>query len=136
MSFADTMRVLSNIDCGLSSVVTYMKDKQSGKSPVEATGSLFTNITNGVARNEVAYEMQRHGNSLGNFINMYHGYGSAEANAAGTLGLMTATNPWMFFNVMPSYTMSYTSFNMGYPMMGAYPMMGSYSMFGMGGFYC
>jgi hypothetical protein len=131
MGFADTMRILSNIDCGVSSAVTYIKDKQDGKSSVQATGSLFSNLTNGIARNEVAYEMQKYGNSMGNYINMAAGYGSAESNIAGTLGLAAVNNPWMFFNLMPSYTItSYNSFGFGYPMMGAYPMMG------MGGFYC
>ena len=98
MSFADNMRILSNINCGLASATTFLQQKSDGVNPQYATMNLFGNLANGIARNEVAYEMQRFGNPTGNMINMYAGYGNPISNAIGTMGLMGACtpNPWMF----------------------------------------
>ena len=139
MSFASTMRTLSNINCAAASVTSYITDKQSGKSTAESCTNLFANIGNGFARNEAAYTMQKYGNSTGNFLNSVYGYGNAEANTAGTIGLMNAWDSWMFFNAMPR-TISYTNINYGYPMMPITPMVPGTQVFGMGfgcgGFYC
>lgn len=101
MSFADTMRILSNINCGLASVDTYISQRQSGATVANASYNLFGNLINGFARNEVAFGMQCWGNPMGNAINMFAGYGNPVSNAIGTLGLMSANcSPWMFFGGM------------------------------------
>lgn len=120
MGFADNMRILSNINCGLASATTFLQQKANGVNPQYATMNLFGNLANGIARNEVAYEMQRFGNPTGNMINMYSGYGNPVSNAVGTMGLMGACTPWMFFN-------SYSYMCPPMPMMG-----GFYSNMGMG----
>lgn len=102
MGYAENMRVLSNINCGLASAVTFLQQKNMGVSGAYAGGNLIGNLMNGIARNEVAYDMQKHGNPVGNTINMYAGYGNPVSNTVGTLGLMSACSPWMFFNC-PSY---------------------------------
>lgn len=120
MGFAENMRIMSNINCGLASLVSYGQQRTNGVNPQYATMNLFGNLTNGIARNEVAYEMQKFGNPVGNTINMYAGYGNPVSNAIGTMGLMGACSPWMFFN-SPSYMFS------PMPMMG-----GFYANMGMG----
>jgi hypothetical protein len=112
MSFADNMRILSNINCGLASLVSYGEMRSNGVSPYYATMGLFGNMANGITRNEIAYQMQRHGNPIGNTINMYAGYGNPVSNTIGTLGMMSACNPWMFFNCYPCMNYSFT-FPMG-----------------------
>ncbi len=125
MSHADFMRTTTGIICGLQSLNTYLDQKSSGVNTPAATANLFGNIFNGLARNEVAYEMARWGNPVGNIINMYTGYGNPTSNAAGTLGLMTACTPWMFFNNPLCYS------GMGW---GTMPY--GYGGWGMGGFWC
>lgn len=98
MGYAENMRILSGINCGLASLVNYGEMRNNGVNPSYAAMSLFGNIGNGLARNEVAYEMQKWGNPIGNTINMYAGYGNPVSNAIGTMGLMSACSPWMFFN--------------------------------------
>ena len=120
MGFAENMRILSNINCTLASMNSYMTQRSNGVSPQQAQFNFFGNMMNGVARNEVAYGMQRWGNPIGNTINMYAGYGSNEANQFGTMGLLSANfSPWMFFNcyscmppMMPTYGCCY---GMGFP---------------------
>lgn len=118
MGYADNMRILSNINCGLASLVSYGEMRQSGIGADYATMSLFGNLTNGVMRNETAYWMQLMGNPVGNTINMYAGYGNPLSNSIGTLGIMSACSPWMFFN------------------MGCYNPMQMYMPFHYGGFGC
>lgn len=98
MGFAENMRIMSNINCGLASLVSYGEQRTNGVNPQYAAMNLFGNLANGISRNEVAYEMQKQGNSLGNMVNMYSGYGDSIANTLGTLRLMSVCNPWMFFN--------------------------------------
>lgn len=98
MGFAETMRILSGINCGLSSANTYMGMRMNGVNPNFATASLFGNLANGFARNEIAYGMQKMGNPYGNLINSAVGYGNPVSNTIGTLGIMSACSPWMFFN--------------------------------------
>lgn len=121
MSFADTMRIWSNINCGLASATSYLEQRTNGVPARYAGLNLFGNLANGIARNEVAYEMQRFGNPAGNLINMYSGYGNPVSNTIGTLGLMGACTPWMYFN-------SCNYFYNPMPMMGG----GFYSGIGMG----
>ena len=102
MGYAENMRVLSNINCGLASAATFLQQKAMGVPGSYAGGTLIGNLMNGIARNEVAYDMQKCGNPVGNTINMYAGYGNPVSNTVGTLGLMSACSPWMFFNC-PSY---------------------------------
>ena len=97
MSYASTMFTLSNINCGLASAVSFMQDRQAGVPPQYATGRLLNNVSNGLWRNSVAYDMQMHGNPVGNNINMFAGYGNPVSNAFGTLGIMSACTPAMFF---------------------------------------
>jgi hypothetical protein len=99
MSFADNMRIWSNINCGLASAVSYGQMRQSGVTPYYATMGLFGNLANGIMRNEAAYYMQRMGNPMGNNINMAVGYGNPISNAIGTMGIMSSCSPWMFFNM-------------------------------------
>ncbi len=143
MSFAENMRILSNINCGLASSVSYLEQRNAGVPAYNASINLFGNLANGIARNQIAYDMQLHGNPVGNTINMYAGYGNPVSNAIGTMGLMSACSPWMFFN-SPSYMFT--------PMPGFYAGLGlgfgsySFSMPPMhhhhhhhchrGGFYC
>lgn len=125
MSHADFMRTTTGIICGLQSLNTYLDQKSSGVNPQVATTNLVGNIFNGLARNEVAYEMARWGNPVGNMINMYAGYGNPASNAAGTLGLMTACTPWMFFNSPCCYG------GYGFGMMPY-----GFGGWGIGGFWC
>ena len=69
MSFASTMRILSNINCGLASGVSYIDQRNNGVSRGYALTNLFGNVANGLVRNEAAYEMQKCGNPMGNLIN-------------------------------------------------------------------
>ena len=121
MSFAENMRILSNINCGLASATTYFEQRLNGVPANYAGLNLFGNLANGISRNEVAYQMQLHGNPVGNNINMYAGYGNPVSNSIGTLGLMSACSPWMYFN-------SCNYFYNPMPMMGG----GFYSGIGMG----
>lgn len=132
MSHADFMRTSTGIICGLQSFNTYIDDKKKGVNPNVATTNLCGNLLNGLARNEIAYDMARFGNPMGNVINMFAGYGNPASNAIGTLGLMSACSPWMFFNTPCCY---YGGMGMG---MGyGIGMMPYYGMgWGMGGFYC
>lgn len=98
MGFAENMRILSNINCLLGSGVTYLEQRQQGVDATSAGINLFGNIGNGVIRNQVAYEMQSVGNPIGNTINMCAGYGNPVSNTFGTMALMSACTPWMFFN--------------------------------------
>lgn len=123
MSYADNMRTLSGINCGLQSLVSYIDAKNNGVPTQIAATNFVGNIFNGLARNEVAYEMQRHGNPAGNMINLYAGYGNPVSNTIGTLGIMSACSPWMFFN----------SPWCGYGMYSPYMMNFGW---GMGGFWC
>ena len=139
MGYADTMRIMSNINCGLASAVSYLDQRTNGVPAGYAGLNLFGNLANGIARNEVAYEMQLYGNPMGNTVNKFAGYGNPVSNTIGTLGLMSACmfNPWMYFNScnyfynpMPMMGGGYFA-GMG---MGFNPMMG-----GMGccrGFWC
>lgn len=86
MGFAETMRIMSNINCGLASTVSYLEQRTSGVPAGYAGINLFGNLANGIARNQVAYEMQLYGNPVGNTINMYSGYGNPVSNTIGTLG--------------------------------------------------
>lgn len=105
MGFAENMRILSNINCGLASGVSYLEQRNQGVPAQYASMNLFGNLANGIARNEVAYGMQKFGNPVGNTINMYAGYGNPVSNAFGTYALMGAVSPWMFFN-SPGYMFS------------------------------
>jgi len=125
MGFAENMRILSNINCGLASLNTYLDQRiNGGVAPQYAVMNLIGNLGNGFARNEIAYGMQKYGNPIGNTINMYAGYGNPVSNTIGTLGIMSAFNPWLFFN-QPYYMF-------GCPAMGFYSGMGmgfgSYTM--------
>jgi hypothetical protein len=101
MSYADNMRILSNINCSLASGVSFLDQTQNGVSTSNALGNMFENLANGYARNEIAYEMQRWGNPVGNCINMYSGYGNPVSNTIGTLGILGACSPWVYFNQPP-----------------------------------
>lgn len=112
MGFAENMRIMSGINCGLASLVNFGEMRQAGVDRNYAIGSLFGNLGNGFMRNEVAYEMQKFGNPMGNLVNMYAGYGNPVSNAVGTMGLMGACSPWMFFNAPCGmfYTPSFSPF--------------------------
>lgn len=122
MSFADTMNILSNINCVLSSGVTFLEQKKQGVDPSTATCSLFNNIGNGVVRNAIAYDMAKCGNPMGFNVNMAYGYGNPVANTYGTMAMLSVASPWMFFNspycCCPNYGygmgMPYGGFNMGF----------------------
>ncbi len=119
------MRTMTGLTCGMQSLVSYIDARQSGVPANVASVNFAGNLFNGLARNEVAYEMQRFGNPMGNLINMYAGYGNPVSNTVGTLGLMSACSPWMFFNT----PCCYGGFGMGYGF-------GFSPMWGMGGFWC
>ena len=116
MSFADNMRILSNICCGLSSADAYINQRQSGVSTGTATYNLIGNLLNGFARNEVAYGMQMMGNPMGNTINAFAGYGNSFSNAIGTVALLGANcSPNMFFGMCAPMPCTF-------PMFGYNPM--------------
>lgn len=98
MGYAETMRIISGINCGLASLVNYADMRSNGVNSGFATASLLNNLGNGFARNEIAYNMQQMGNPIGNNINMYAGYGNPYSNAIGTMGILSACSPWTFFN--------------------------------------
>ena len=120
MGFAENMRILSNINCTIASVNSYMTQRINGVPPQQAGLNFFGNVWNGYTRNNIACVMELWGNPIGNTINMYAGYGSNEANQFGTMGLLSANfSPWMFFNcyscmppMMPTYGCCY---GMGFP---------------------
>ena len=114
MSYADNMRILSNINCGLASLVSFGESRLNGVQPYYATMGLFGNLANGFWRNETAYGMQLMGNPMGNNINMYAGYGNPLSNAIGTMGIMSSCTPWFFFNMGYCNPMQmYMPFNFG-----------------------
>ena len=119
MGFAETMRVLSNINCAASSLNTYTQMSLRGVNPMFASYELSNNLANGVVRNEIAYDMQKHGSFYGNNVNLYAGYGNPVSNAIGTMGIMAGCSPWMMFNC-PSYMFSPMPMPMGY---GGFGMM-------------
>lgn len=98
MGFAENIRILSNINCGLASINTYLTQRTNGVPAGYASYNLLGNLTNGFIRNEMAYDMQRHGYSYGNMVNAYAGYGNPWSNAIGTLSLLNTYTPWAFFN--------------------------------------
>lgn len=98
MSFANTMNILSNINCLLGSGVSYLEQRKQGVDPSIATCSLFNNIGNGVVRNAIAYDMAKCGNPMGFNVNMAYGYGNPVANTYGTMAMLSVASPWMFFN--------------------------------------
>ena len=126
MSFANTMNILSNINCFLGSGVSYLEQRKQGVDPSIATCSLFNNIGNGVVRNAIAYDMAKCGNPMGFNVNMAFGYGNPVANTYGTMAMLSVASPWMFFNspycgMTPCYGggmfgmgMPYGGFNMGF----------------------
>jgi hypothetical protein len=117
MSYANAIFTLSNINCGLASLNTYLDQRINGVNPQYATMNLFGNLANGIARNEYAYGMQKMGNSAGNLINSISGYGNPVSNTFGTLGLLNCS-PWMYFNCMPTFGF-YSGMGFGCsPMMG------------------
>lgn len=103
MGYAETIRTLSDINCGLASLVSYGQMRNNGISPYYAGMGLVGNLANGLVRNEIAYGMQRMGNPWGNNINALSGYGNPYSNAIGTLGLMYANAPWMYFGCCSPY---------------------------------
>lgn len=103
MGFADTMRILSNINCGLSAINNYNDLRASGNSGALAGAQATSNLFGGLCRNQIAYDMALHGNYIGQDINRYYGYGSEEANASAMMGLMIACSPYMFFNTCHYY---------------------------------
>ncbi|MBD5402717.1 hypothetical protein HDR58_07965 [bacterium] len=118
-SYANTIRTWSNINCGLASGVSFLEQKNQGVNTWDALTNLSINLGNGIMRNEVAYEMQRFGNPLGNYVNSFAGYGTPQANITGTLGLMSSFSPWMTFNS------PFCSYMMGPMSMGPYCGMNS-----------
>lgn len=148
MSFADTMNILSNINCFLSSGVSFLEQKKQGVDTTTATCSLFNNIGNGVVRNAIAHDMAEMGNPMGINTNLAYGYGNPVANTCGTMALLSVATPWMFFNSpfcgggMYSIGMPYGggmyAMGMGMPYGGIYGC-GFNSGFGYGispGFFC
>ena len=131
MSYADNMRTFSNINCFLGSLVSWGEQKQKGVDSQTANFNFFRNMTNGMARNEIAYDMARHGNYTGITTNLMAGYGNEQANMFGTTALLAANcPPWMFFNMYQPMPMGY--FTTPMPMMG----MGGYFGCPGGGFLC
>jgi hypothetical protein len=136
MSYADTMRIWSDINCTLASLASFGQQKAEGVPTGAAVSNLFGNVANGFARNEVAYMMQEAGNPYGNAVNTFAGYGNPASNMIGTMALMNACTPWTFFNMgMCCYPMGgyygAPMFGMTYPMCGM-PMMG-FPMYGVYG---
>lgn len=129
MSYADTIRIWSDINCSLASLASFGQQKAEGVNTGTAVSNLFGNVANGFARNDIAYMMQLNGNSYGNALNSFAGYGNPASNMIGTIGLMSACSPWTFFNMGMCYPMG------GSPMFGCsynMPMMG-FPMFGING---
>ena len=105
MGFPEIMRTWSNINCALASTNTYLEQRMNGVSRPNAGLNLIGNLFNGVTRNEIAYEMQNYGDPRGNLINGLVGYGNPVSNTVGTLSLMSACTPWMYFNTYSYFTL-------------------------------
>lgn len=134
MGYAENMQILSNINCTLASMNSYLDQRSNGVSAPQAQFNFWGNMTNGIARNQVAYDMQKWGNPVGNNINMYAGYGNPVSNQIGTTALLAANyQPWMFFNCY-----SYMPPCPPMPMNGFYASMGMGFNLGQGisGFFC
>lgn len=99
--YADTMAAWSSINCGLASVVSFIDAKNNGVPTGPAIAQFAGNMANGLNRNLIAAEMQRHGNPMGNLINAAAGYGNPYSNFVGTTALMSACSPAMFWGCMP-----------------------------------
>lgn len=99
MGFAENIRILSNISCGVASLNSYLEQRANGVPSGYASYNLLGNLTNGFIRNEMAYDMQRYGYSYGNYLNSWVGYGNPVSNAIGTMGMLAAYTPWTFFNL-------------------------------------
>lgn len=127
---------LSNVNMLLSSGLNYVQDKQAGDTSGAAEMNLGGNLINGAVRNTIAYDMRRtYGSNLGFLVNNLAGYGTPEANAKGTMGLMGAS---LFTGLMNPFGYGYgcgmPMFGMSMPMM---PMLGGFSGFSaFGGGFC
>lgn len=120
---ADTMCAWGSLNCTLASVVTLINEKNNGVPTGYAIADFAGNMANGIGRNLIAADMQRHGNSMGNLINMTTGYGNSYSNFVGTTALMSACSPAMFFGCVPY-------------MNPVIPMYSAWGGWGCGGFWC
>lgn len=96
---------LSNYNAVASSAVSAAEDLQNKKSPEYTIFNFGANVSNGLARNDVAKFMADHGDSDGQALNALNGYGNFQSNAKGTYDLTMANvgNPW--FGRMMGFSM-------------------------------
>ena len=127
MSYASIMKDGCNLLNALACTNTALGAITNGANPTVAITKSLGIFTYGCLRNEIAYDMQCHGNPVGNMVNLYSGYGNTVSNAVGTMGLMSACSPWMFFNC---YSYCPPPMNFCSPMAG----FGGFGV--MGGFWC
>ncbi len=92
MGLPETNYILSNINAIIGSTAGAIQARNRGVDPSTASMNFGLNVMNGIFRNSVAYDMRKvTGSNLGFMVNNLAGYGSPEANAAGTSGLMNAS---------------------------------------------
>ncbi len=128
MGYADNMRILGNISCGMGSLATYFQNKADGVNSSVAANNMIGNFMNGALRNEAGYYAYKDFGLRGvNDINIAYGYGDAQKNTAATLGILGVVTPQLFFNSFNYNTMYTQTFGMPYMGLG---------MMGMGGYLC
>lgn len=128
MGYADNMRVLSNLNCGMASLAGYLQNKADGVNTSVAANNAVGNIFNGVLRNEAGYYAYKDFGMRGvNDINLAYGYGDPAKNTAATLGILGVVTPQVFFNSCNYNYMYSQSFGMPYMGLG---------MMGPGGYLC
>ncbi|MBQ8459384.1 hypothetical protein IJ541_04705 [bacterium] len=132
--YASNMRLFGNINCTLASLVNWGEQRQNGVDPQTANFNFFRNMTNGMARNEIAYDMARHGNYTGINTNIIAGYGNERANAFGTTALLTLNDPYFFF-AMNGCMYPPAMYGTHMHHMGMVPPPPPMPMMGMGGFW-
>ena len=134
MSLSSINYTLSDINAILRSSLRYAYDKQAGDRSGAAELNFGFNVTNGLARNWIARDYQRHtGSYLGYTINSLTGYGNAVSNYYGTMGLSMLTNPFRFGGCRPMFGGLFWNYGFG----GGYcnPMFGNNFLWN-GGCWC
>lgn len=102
MNLDNAIYALSNINAIMGSSLGYMNDRQNGIPAGYAMSNMGYNIMNGALRNEASRQIHNMtGSYLGYAVNNAAGYGSPEANYAGTMGTIGAamiSSPFGIFN--------------------------------------
>ncbi len=148
MGIENAIYALSNVNALMGSTLGMVEAKNNGASTGEALMGFGASVMNGVARNEVSRQIQRHtGSYLGYAVNSMAGYGDPLSNYAGTIGTLGAamvSQPFGIFGCSPYMTSTiygcgpfgggFYSFTPGFRPFGC--GLGVPSFFGPCGFLC